>query len=145
MKSYASILLTISMLLFVGCSVRIEDPPSPTPSPPVPEQSGEVNAEFDARIAAARSISSFIKRDNALSVIAVDAAHAPDSVRCIKALSLISSFIQCDSAAEKCADIFLQNHMLAEAKKVADHASSFIAKDRILSKIAQTPAGRASA
>ncbi|UCE48573.1 MAG: hypothetical protein JSW47_00185 [Phycisphaerales bacterium] len=139
MKYFSSFFL-VSVFIFAGCSVRVENPPSRRSYPPVPEYSGRVESDLDARIAAARSVSSFVKRDSALSVIAIDAAHECHIHYTVKALSMISSFTQRDSTAEKCADIFLEKHMHAEAKKVADQASSFVTKDRILSKIAQSPA-----
>ena len=144
MKSYLSLLLLFSVFMLVGCSVRVESPPPRRPCPPVPEYSGEVESDLEARIAASKTISSFVARDRALSVIAVDAAHECDIYHTVKALSLISSFVQKDSTAEKCADVFLETRMHKEARKVADQVSSFVIRDRILSKIAQTPAARPS-
>jgi len=140
MKSYLSLSLLVSVFMLAGCSVRVESPPPRRPYPPVPEYSGDVESDLEARIVATRSISSFVARDRALSVIAVDAAHECDIYHTVKALSLISSFVQKDSAAEKCADVFLEMRMHKEAHKVAGQVSSFVTRDRILSKIAQTPA-----
>ncbi len=140
MRSCSSLLILVSAFMLIGCSVRVESPPSRRPHRPVHEHSGEVESDFDARIAAARSVSSFVTRDRSLSVIAVDAAHEGDIYHASKALSGISSFVQRDSTAEKCADAFLENNMHAEARKVAGQVSSFVTRDRILSKIAQTPA-----
>lgn len=139
MKSCSSLFLLVSAFVFAGCSVRVESPPSRRHHPPH-EHSGEVESDFEARIAAARTISSFTTRDRALSVIAVDAAHEGDVYHAVKALSMISSFTTKDSTAEKCADALLEMGMHAGAKKVADQVSSFTTRDRILSKIAQTPA-----
>ena len=144
MKSYLSIFLLVSVFMLVGCSVRVESPPPRRPYPPVHEHAGEVESDLGARIAAARTISSFVARDRALSVIAVDAAYECDIYHAVKALSLISSFVQRDSTAEKCADVFLEMRMHKEARKVAGQVSSFVTRDRILSKIAQTPAARPS-
>jgi len=140
MKSYLSLFLLVSVFVLTGCSVRVESPPERRHYPPAHEHSDRAESDFDARIAAARSVSSFVTRDSALSVIAVDAAHESDIYHTVRALSLISSFVQRDSTAEKCADVFLEMYMHAEAKKVADQVSSFVTRDRILSKIAQTPA-----
>ena len=139
MRSCSSLFLLVSVVMLVGCSVRVESPPSRRHHLPH-EHAGTVESDLGARIAAARSVSSFVARDRALSVIAVDAAHESDIYHAVKALSMISSFVQKDSAAEKCADVFLEMHMHAEAKKVAGQVSSFVTRDRILSKIAQTPA-----
>ena len=144
MKSCSSILLLVSVLMLVGCSVRVESPPSRRHHPPVHEHPGEVESDFDARIAAARTIGNFVTRDEALSVIAVDAAHESDVFHAVKALSMISSFVRKDSTAEKCADVFLEMYMHEGARKVASQVSSFVTRDRILSKIAQTPARRPS-
>ena len=140
MRLRASVLLLVSVFMLVGCSVRVEAPPSRRHHPPAPEYPGEATSDLDARIAAARSISSFVSRDRALSAIAIDAAHEGDVHHAAKALSGISTFTQRDSTAEKCADIFLEKHMHAAAGKMAGHVSSFVTRDRILSKIAQTPA-----
>ncbi len=140
MKSCSSLLLLVSVFVLMGCSVRVESPPSRRHHPPVHEHSGEAKSDFDARIAAARSVSSFVTGDSALSVIAIDAAHESDIYHTVRALSLMSSFVERDSTAEKCADVFLEMHMHEEANKVADQVSSFVTRDRILSKIAQTPA-----
>jgi hypothetical protein len=127
------------MFALAGCSVRVEGPPSRRHHPPH-EHSHTTESDFEARIAAAKSISSFVESDRALSVIAVDAAHEGDVYHAVKALSSISSFVQGDKTAEKCADIFLEMGMHAGARKVAAQVSSFTTRDRILSKIAQTPA-----
>ncbi|MHC4353892.1 MAG: hypothetical protein ACYTE3_13815 [Planctomycetota bacterium] len=140
MKSCSSLVLLVWVFMLAGCSVRVESPPSRRHHPHVHEHSDKVESDFDARIAAARSASSFVTRDSTLSVIAVDAAHESDIYHTVKALSMISSFTQRDSTAEKCADVFLEMRMHAEANKVADQVSSFVTRDRILSKIAQTPA-----
>ena len=144
MKSRSSLFLLVSVFMLVGCSVRVESPPEHRHHPPAHEHSHKVESDLDARIAAARSVSSFVTRDRALSVIAVDAAHESDIYHAVKALSMISSFVQRDSTAEKCADVFLGMHMHAEANKVAGQVSSFVTRDRILSKIAQTPASSPS-
>jgi hypothetical protein len=89
-------------------------------------------------------MSSFTSRDKALSVIAVDAACAADIGYTVKALSSMSSFTRRDSTAEKCADVFLESHMIEEARKVAGQVSSFTTRYRILAKIAQTPASHSS-
>lgn len=140
MKAYSSLFLPVSVFVLIGCSVRVESPPSRRHHPPSHEPSGQVESDFGSRIAAAKTISSFVTRDKALSVIAVDAAHESDTYHAVRALSAISSFTRRDSTAEKCADVFLERHMHAEARKVADQVSSFVTRDRILSKIAQTPA-----
>jgi hypothetical protein len=144
MKSSLSVLLLIPVLTLAGCFVRVGTPPSPRPYPPPPEYSDQPDSDLKARLGAARSISSFSKKDNALSVIAIDAAQLCDIYYTVKAISLMSSFTRRDSTAEKCADLFLEQHMIEEAKAVAGQVSSFSTKDRILSKIAQTPAVRPS-
>jgi hypothetical protein len=144
MKSSLSALLLVSMLMLAGCFVRVGTPPSPRPCPPPPEGSAQADSDLSARLGAARSISSFSKKDSALSVIAVDAAQRCNVYYAVKALSMMSSFTRRDSTAEKCADIFLEHGMIEEAKSVAGQVSSFSTKDRILSKIAQTPAVRPS-
>lgn len=140
MKSRSSVLLLGLAFALVGCSVRVENPPHPRHYPPAHKHPAPTGSDFDARIAAAGSISSFTRRDAALSVIAVDAADEGDVYHASKALSMISSFTKRDSTAERCADIFLEYRMHAAAGKMADHVSSFTTRDRILSKIAQTPA-----
>ncbi len=144
MNSHLSLFLLVSVFMLVGCSVRVESPPPHRPCPPVPEHSREVKSDLDARIAAAKTISSFTERDRALSVIAVDAAYECDIYHSVRALSMISSFTKRDSTAEKCADVFLEMRMHKEAHKVAEQVSSFTTRDRILSKIAQTPAASPS-
>ena len=139
MKSHLSVFLFISAFLMGGCSVRIGTPSSRTYCPPAPECSDEATSNFAARIAAARSITSFSEKDKVLSVIAIDAAHESD-ISAIKALSSMTSFSRRDSTADKCADIFLEKHMIDEARKAAGQVTSFSTKDRILSKIARTPA-----
>ena len=144
MKSTLSVLLLVSTLMLAGCFVKVGTPPSRRPCPPAPEHSEQADSDLGARLGAARSISSFSKRDNALSVIAIDAAQRCNVYYAVKALSQMSSFTRRDSTAEKCADLFLEQHMIDEAKAVAGQVSSFSTKDRILSKIAQTPAARPS-
>ena len=144
MKSCSSLFLLVSVFMLAGCSVRVEGPPSRRHHRRVHEHAGEAESDFEIRIAAARSIRSFVERDNVLSVIAVDAANEGDVYHSVKALSMISSFVQGDKAAEKCSDVFLEMGMHAGAKKVADQVSSFVTRDRILSKIARTPDASAS-
>lgn len=140
MRSHPSVFLFVSVFMFTGCSVRIGTPSSRTYCPPAPECSDKAESNLGSRIAAARSISSFTERDSVLSVIAIDAAHECDIYNAVRALSGISSFAKRDSSAEKCADIFLEKQRTNEARKVADQVSSFTTRDRILSKIARTPA-----
>jgi len=118
----------------------VGSPPSPRPCPLPPEQPEQVDSDLGARLGAARSISSFTKKDNVLSVIAIDAAQRCNVYYAVKALSQMSSFTGRDSTAEKCADLFLEQHMIEEAKAIAGQVSSFTTKDRILAKIVQTPA-----
>ena len=146
MKSHIPILLLVSTMALSGCFVRIGGSrrPRPCPAPPAPLCSEQTDSDFAGRLAAAHAISSFTSRDRALSVIATDAACASDIDHTLKALSSMSGFTRRDASAEKCAYIFLERHMVAEARKVADQVSSFTTRDRILAKIARTPAPRPS-
>ena len=134
MKTYSLALLSAIAILAVGCSINIE---SSTPAPPAPMPPAQPHTNFRARINAADSITSFSKRDNALAYIAVEAARECDISNTLKALSKISSFSKGDSAAEKCADIFLSYNMIGQARKIADTMTSFYSKNRVLSKIAK--------
>lgn len=136
MKSCLPAILLLSLFTLTGCVVAIGNAPACETCPDCPNH---VSTDLDARIDAAKSITSFSDKDEALSVIAVDAAQQCDVHHAVKALSLMTSFSDRDAAAEKCADIFLAQHLIPEARKVANQMTSFSDKDRVLSKIAQAP------
>jgi hypothetical protein len=128
----------------MGCSVHVDTSTThrPSPSPrhcPPSETYSTTDADFQARLKAAYSITSSITRDEALTVIALDAARDGYAMYTLKALSGMTSSITHDAASEKCADILMQKHMFAAAKAVADQVTSSITKDRILKKIATLP------
>ena len=142
LKSHLPILLLVSTIAVSGCFVRIGGSRRCRPCAPEPTCPEESDSKFKARIDAAQSIRSSSRRDSALAVIAIDAARVLDVCYTVKALSLMSSSSRRSSAAEKCADLFLDSRMIEEARKVAGQVSSSTTRDRILSKIAQTPAPR---
>ena len=154
MKLYLPVFLVVLALIGVGCTIQFESPPDysdyppEVPSeeypPPIPEEEYppvKQNSNFDARIAAARSITSFTSKDRALSAIAIDAANELEIEPTLRALSMMTSFTTKDDTAEKCVMPFINSNMIAEAKSIADKITSFTVKDRVLSRIAQGPVG----
>jgi hypothetical protein len=138
MKATLLLITLTSTLLLTGCSINIGPKAPPAcgfPAPPMQfDESG-----FAARLQSADSITSFTTRDKALTSIAIDAATVGDLHAACKSLSKMTSFTAKDSTAERCADLFLQQGFIAEAKMMTDHVTSFTIRDRILTKIAQTP------
>ena len=135
MKRYVLTMLVALLILPVGCTV---EPPLPEPRPAGPSVADDMPSDFDARIAAATSISSITTKDHALSVIAQQAAQAGDLAHTLRAVSKISSITTRDTTADQCVTSLLKLNRIGAAKQVADLMSSISRKDKALARIAQT-------
>jgi hypothetical protein len=160
MKSHLFVLMAILIFISTGCMIQLGYPPEPSdypdssdyppvyddsdypPPPPIPEDeypSDMRDSNFDARINAARSMTSISSRDAALTSIALDAANVLDIKHTITAVSMIVSISAKDNAAEKCVTPFINKNMMEDAHRIANQMVSISAKDRVLARIARGP------
>lgn len=139
MKSYLSAFLTVFILICVGCTIHIEEPPVYEEYPPDEYPVETRNSNFDVRLEAANSMMNSMEQDAALSSIAIDAANELDIEHTLKAISRINNFMTQDNTSEKCVTPFINENMLSEAKLIADKINNFMIQDRVLTRIAQGP------
>jgi hypothetical protein len=160
MKSRLFVLIAALMFIYSGCMIQLGYPPEPSdypdssdyppvyddsdypPPPPIPDAeypSDTRDFNFDARINAARSMTSISSRDAAFTSIALDAANVLDIRHTITAVSMIMSISAKDNAAEKCVTPFINKNMMEEASRIANQITSISTKDRVLARIARGP------
>ena len=144
MKTQLLITTLLTMLFATGCIVHVETAPPAdrlplTPCDTCPDKTQvPSNEDFQARLDAAKRITSFQTRDQALTGIAIEAAQHQNVTYALRAITGITSFQTRDEAASTVANRFIDYCMYANAKEVAKKITSFQTRDVILKKIATT-------
>jgi hypothetical protein len=101
------------------------------------EISPSAQSPLAARLDAAKQIGSDDARDDALRVVALDAAKANDAQTATQALQAIGSVNVNEKTAEEIALLFAKAGMPGRAREIAQRIGSNDARDRTLSAIAK--------
>jgi type IV secretory pathway TrbF-like protein len=120
------------MTLFSGCAPHEKSIPCDTPQ-------CEQDRQWETRLSAAKRISSFVTRDEALSTLVIEASEQGNLKYALKALACFSSFVSHDKVADQAVTIFLNQDRPHAAKKIADTIESFVSRDRALVRVAKHP------
>lgn len=131
------ICFSLLAIAIAACTVACEKHKRAAFEASLSERSPTAQSPLAARLDAAKQIASDNARDDALRVVALDAAKANDTQTATQALQAIGSVNVNEKTAEEIALLFARAGMPAKAREMAQRIGSTEVRDRTLSAIAK--------